>query len=1126
MEGLLKKLFDEKLGDFLKVDAGNVQFSPSEGRLSLRQAEFKADVFDRLHFPFALRGGFIEEITVNVSATGFFGSEAGAKVVVKNVFLVLSPHVSDWSWQTVCECKAKLVDLIMKVYELKGSEKKETSSQGGYFFDIRQRIQDDIARSLFGMLEVSVSGIHIRYEDPLTQSRPFACGFKIGFVGVTSTDNESEAMGVRGRATGDWKHSNMTWSDPLFSQTVKTRRISAYWDIGKETIFDGMPVAGQQVRKSFMRLNIRETFSACVVEKILAIFPADHRRRKYLDGPSFRERLDFHQYVIYPASINAHVVATRLCEATRQERAPLKDADVEVEPVEVALDTDQVQSMNELLAHAKEFQRKDKLFRTRPRESIHEYLVTPGDGHMKSSSSFGPGLPSGRYSQEHLAKRRQLVRAWWVHAFQGVRELCAIPRAWNAEDLRGKAQLQERFVNLCLEELSTGDHPMDVRIASHAGPTRKLREMQMSLELPDILQWRQHAREVFHKRRGAVGAGSPFKELLSRSQDGVRERAGFSTDPVQHRDIPESLQVQVHFKAFNLFFLVCADANWGKMVAKNKVANGKALSKDGGTHATMRQLVVKSQVMDVRFEAVQKGHKKRRLARWIELSVGSISASNLSAQKMMPSVRSIFTVHPFEQEDKLEPQVCLYLGATTFECHDRHCQAFDTPLSAVLEPWRGLASHLKAWPKEETPEQLRRLGFLRDFKDEPGKLMTFAFVRVGLVRALDYAPFRRQLMLFLEKGQSTMASDLIRRPSPVAMDKTLMNKLQKKVELMVGKSDTLGTVDIELDGMRARLVDHYNTAKALCKEVGLAPMAVRLLRHGCPQAFQMQLRRRATAQDASMQRIRSTLSGASNGSLDLLPFKVSMHLLPKADFAMSIFHLEADSNPKSGHSMSLSSSEGMSCVAKGRSGADVVAQSTVARRMPTVYADLPLPPAYFRKWGRNGRCRQRFVFYDEGLQAVAWKSIATAKSYLGAIPLVKIQDICIGIKTPVLKNVSQAYLRADCCWSIVASNRTLDLEADSDQVMLYFVTWLRAKYKSRAPSFPADISHHGIADMAAAVVGMLPKALERKTKSYPAMFRPANGELCGLKSTCKKLQAVGSLGTALEAHQGKTKAKK
>jgi hypothetical protein len=330
MEGIMKKFFDQKLGDFLKAETMN--FDMTEGLVGIKKAEFKTEAFDNLHFPFALKGGYIDKMTMSVPMSMF--STGAAKVQIKNVFLVFGPHITDWTWDDVHRCKTKLIDLIMKIYELKPVKKvKSTKSQaqGGWFADAKKKFMEDMQKKFLGMLEVEISNVHIRYEDAQTQAYPFAAGFKVGAVQVSSKANPNEL-----RTTGDWKHSTEHHADPFFCQNIMARRISAYWDIGEDAqLFRQGMVLGKEVYQKFLKLNLHEIWRLAVVENVLKLFPPDHKRRKYLEGPRFRERLDYHQYILFPASVNAHATVNRPSEAMRMQKAPLKDADIIFNPVEV-----------------------------------------------------------------------------------------------------------------------------------------------------------------------------------------------------------------------------------------------------------------------------------------------------------------------------------------------------------------------------------------------------------------------------------------------------------------------------------------------------------------------------------------------------------------------------------------------------------------------------------------------------------------------------------------------------------------------------------------------------------------------------------------------------------------------
>jgi len=122
----------------------------------------------------------------------------------------------------------------------------------------------------------------------------------------------------------------------------------------------------------------------------------------------------------------------KMNEATSHQQVPLKDANVVVDPFEVALDSDQICSINDLLGFMKDFVERDKISLTRPKESIAQ---------LKSDASADPMCKE---------MHRLLVKAWWQHALRGVRLKCNMPVPHlDATELRKKSQLRVQYLNLC-----------------------------------------------------------------------------------------------------------------------------------------------------------------------------------------------------------------------------------------------------------------------------------------------------------------------------------------------------------------------------------------------------------------------------------------------------------------------------------------------------------------------------------------------------------------------------------------------------------------------------------------------------------------------------------------------------
>eukprot|EP00913_Durusdinium_trenchii_P012268 g11520.t1 len=923
------------------VDEGNLRVDAATGQFLLKNASIVGQAFDGLHLPVSLRGGFIDELSVHLHLDVFNpGANVSLQILIKNVFLVFGAHTTDWSYGHVKQCKSKLVDLVMKILDLKPPRKAKAAEESatGWLSDVQDRLKQDLMKKVAEMIEVNITNFHVRFEDSKTQPVPYACGFKLGYCAVFATEDVNSQ-----RTTGCWRHTVDTLADPLFSQTIVARRMSVYWDLEHgHRHFTSIP-SGEEVFARFKRLNLRETFSACVVEKLLELYPPQHPRRKYMEGPTFRERLDYHQYIIFPAGLNAHITANKTSEATRIQKAPLRDADVVVYSLDVAIDSEQLRSINSLLSYMKNFGFKDTLMLSRPSQTIN--AVKPGSA------------------------RRELVRAWWQHAMKAVQIICKIPkRDLSAEDLQNRAALRERYITAVNHakdlDLLVRAGQEDAR--KHAQAMEAVSDMQMMLKMKEILDWRMQARDRWLARDGQAATASTPLEAAQREDSRTESKAA----RVKDRPLPQTLQVKVTFQGFQVFFLVAHGGFWytkykpGTLVDEERPEDiERPVSKKMHT----RQPVVSASVKNIVLEVIQKGHKSFRVARWIEVSVGRLEVVNLNAGLQQPS-RNIVSIQPIQKHKGLP--TCIFLGLNTFELMDNSFVTGDTPLSAVLEPWDGLLGHTKDQFSPVTPVMLQNLGFLKEHVNDLGKLMTFAFARVGEVNAMDWAPFRRRMLFFSKSGLRDMdlVTDLARRPSQEALMKELLARLQRKVELAVGKSNMLGSFEVELDGVLARTVDHYNKGLVLCKQAQLGPLMVKLRRSGQPQALQVQIHHLHPNVLAA-----PSLPSLMNGGVSMLPWKTSMMLLPQEGFQNTAGSDRKLQEPRKGSKEKEAKSE-----KKGQRGSIGTRQRGVLSPQSPSPTETSVASAFHVQ-----NLSWHYVLKDE-----------TTRSFVGFLPRTLSQDVC------------------------------------------------------------------------------------------------------------------------------------
>ncbi|CAJ1411126.1 unnamed protein product [Effrenium voratum] len=876
--------------------------------------------------------------------------------------------------------------------------------------------------------------------------------------------------------------------------------------------FTSIP-SGEEVFRRFRRLNLRETFSACVVEKLLESFPPNHRRRKYMDGPTFRERLDYHQYIVFPAGLNAHITANKNNEATKLQKAPLRDADVIVYSLDVAIDSEQLRSVNSLLSYLKNFTIKDTMTLSRPSQAIRDCRTG----------------------------RRSLVKAWWQHAVKAVQIICKIPkRELCAEDLQLRATTKERYISAVNDAREVEQQVRAVGApegqqldAKSAAILEHVRDMQMKLKLKDILDWRVQARE----RADLPEVGKAKEEEEEDVSQGKSPKSKALVKE-QIRPMPGTLQVKVNFQGFQVFFLVAQGGFWytkckpGNLVDEERPEEHELVPRR--TKMQSRQPVVSAAINNIVLEVVQKGHKNYRIARWIELTVGSLDVENLNANKTQPS-RTIVSLKSVQKHKGLP--MCIFLGLNTFELLDTSFTTGDTPLSAVLEPWEGLLGHTKDQATPTTPAMLQNLGFLKDQVRDVGKSMTFAFARIGEVHALDWAPFRRRMLFFSKRGLSDMdmATDLVRRPSPEALMKELLVRLQRKVEMAVGKSNMLGSLEVELDGVNARSVDNYNRGMMLCKQANLSPLLLKVHCSGQPQAFQVQVHH--LRHEASAAPSLSMLTG--DGGVNMLPWKSTMLLLPQDDFhctagadrKLKTKETRSSSAKRSTNWDSQSQSPARKSRSPGKKQSPADTQQTLQVTLQGVASIAtseespdgrmaseslePLQPAYFVKWCRNGRGKLRYVEWKEDLKAIVWKDHEESAKPAGVFPVWKIQDICVGKHTPVLQEAEKP--KTSCCLrsrgahklklhlvvSVIAEDRTLDLQAETAEQHKRWAEGLVARFRAHVRSEHSSEAF----------------ATDEKVnyRTYPAKLR---SDRCELRLACEKLQAMTSFSNTVQVMQG------
>jgi len=187
-----------------------------------------------------------------------------------------------------------------------------------------------------------------------------------------------------------------------------------------------------------------------------------------------------------------------------------------------------------------------------------------------------------------------------------------------------------------------------------------------------------------------------------------------------------------------------------------------------------------------------------------------------------------------------------------------------------------------------------------------------------------------------------------------------------------------------------------------------------------------------------------------------------------------------------------------------------VSQSTSDSQAANIFSVDPIQAVHtgatFSKWGKNGKLQKRFVVFLEEHDVIVWKKSESDSKIIGVLPLASVQDICIGptLETPVLKKArAHPKMRPDRLLSVIANDRTLDLQADTADIQQRWLQGLKERFKMHVQKNCQNEED---------AISALPKHLVKKQKRYPEKFR---SDRCALRSSYRMVQANAALGRLL-----------
>ncbi|KAJ6689863.1 hypothetical protein OIU85_006185 [Salix viminalis] len=176
------------LGEYvhgLSVEA--LRISVWKGDVVLKDLNLKADALNSLKLPVTVKAGFVGTITLKVPWKSL-GKEP-VVVLVDRVFILAHPAPDSRTLKE--EGRRKLFETkLQQIEEAESATLEATRSKLGSPLSGNSWMGSLIA-TIIGNLKISISNVHIRYEDPVSNpGHPFSCGVTLAKLAAVTTDEQ------------------------------------------------------------------------------------------------------------------------------------------------------------------------------------------------------------------------------------------------------------------------------------------------------------------------------------------------------------------------------------------------------------------------------------------------------------------------------------------------------------------------------------------------------------------------------------------------------------------------------------------------------------------------------------------------------------------------------------------------------------------------------------------------------------------------------------------------------------------------------------------------------------------------------------------------------------------------
>ncbi|KMT11750.1 hypothetical protein BVRB_5g105600 [Beta vulgaris subsp. vulgaris] len=333
LEDQVAYLLQRYLGNYVRgLNKEALKISVWNGDVELTNMQLKPEALNALKLPIKVKAGFLGSVKLKVP-----WSRLGQDPVIVHldrIFLLAEPatRVDGGSEDTLQEAKRNRIhEMETKLLERAERFKAE---------EVNQSWLGSLISTIIGNLKLSISNIHIRYEDGESHvSHPFAAGVTLDKLSAFTVDDNGDETFVTGGALDNIQKSvELERLAFYFDSDISPWRLDKQWE-------DLLPSEWSQVFKFGTK-----------------------------DGEMARSHVDKHSYILEPVSGNAKYLKLRT-DDTHVVSQPLQKAVVNLDDVTISLSKNGYRDMLKLADNFAAFNERLKYAHYRPNVPVN---INPG----------------------------------------------------------------------------------------------------------------------------------------------------------------------------------------------------------------------------------------------------------------------------------------------------------------------------------------------------------------------------------------------------------------------------------------------------------------------------------------------------------------------------------------------------------------------------------------------------------------------------------------------------------------------------------------------------------------------------------------------------------------------------